>query len=90
MWQKTFEIIQEFNEVGGYAGNNDWRLPTLSELKTLLLKKKGNDGYFIDTYVFPENNPTNYIADNTFWSASTGSYQKTLQSQEIMHMLSIF
>ena len=77
IWQKTFDIIRSFNESGGYAGNNDWRLPKIDELKTLVLIKKGSAGYFIDTHVFPENNPTDYIADNTFWSASSGSFPRT-------------
>lgn len=76
MWQKTFDIIKEFNESGGYAGNNDWRLPNIDELNTLILKEKGHDGYFIDTNIFPENNPTNVIADNTFWSSTCGSYPR--------------
>ncbi len=62
-WRQAFEIVKQFNQLGGYAGHSDWRLPTIDELKTLIDRVKGKSGNFIDMDVFPENAPW-------YWSSS--------------------
>ncbi|MDD5271972.1 MAG: DUF1566 domain-containing protein [Methylovulum sp.] len=53
-WQAAHEAVQLFNQQGGHAGHRDWRLPTVSELKTLLNSQAAQQG-FIDSLVFPSN-----------------------------------
>lgn len=62
-WNQAFEIVKQYNQLGGYAGHSDWRLPTIVELKTLVCRVKGKSGNTIDTDVFPEN-------AQRFWSSS--------------------
>lgn len=60
MWQKsgstkelTFKQAQKYIEnlnEQNFSGNNDWRLPTLEELLTLLLKKKSQYHLFVDSH----------------------------------------
>jgi hypothetical protein len=61
-WNDAMEIPAKFNQKG-YAGYNDWRVPNIDELKTLIDKVKGTSGNYIDADVFPKNN-------KFFWSSS--------------------
>lgn len=35
------KIVQDFNRKGGFAGKSDWRIPTLDELKSLVICSNG-------------------------------------------------
>ena len=61
-WHDAMKIPEEFNQQG-YVGYNDWRVPSIHELKTLVDKSKSKSGNYIDTDVFPENK-------GGFWSSS--------------------
>lgn len=59
-WQAALEAAQEFNRQGGLAGHQDWRVPSINELKTLIdnqSRKNGTSVHFIDDRVFPDNPP---------------------------------
>lgn len=53
-WQAAQDAVEAFNRQGGHAGHNDWRLPSVNELKTLLGRQEGQKE-FINGQVFPDN-----------------------------------
>jgi hypothetical protein len=61
-WDEAMKIPQKFNQKS-YGGYNDWRVPTIDELKTLIDMVKGKEGNYIDADAFPKN-------DLRFWSSS--------------------
>jgi hypothetical protein len=60
-WDAAHSAAKELNTNGGYAGQCDWRLPSIDELKTLIVE---NQEPTIDQQAFP-NTPSSW-----FWSAS--------------------
>jgi len=66
-WNEAFEMVKQFNQQGGHTGKNDWRLPTIDELKSLIEHVKDKSGNTIDTDIFPENS-------QRFWSSSPLAY----------------
>jgi hypothetical protein len=61
-WHDAMEIPGEFNQQH-YAGYKDWRVPTITELESLIDKVKGEEGNYIDADVFPKN-------EKWFWSST--------------------
>jgi hypothetical protein len=47
-WNKAKEWIEDLNSEEGYAGYQDWRLPTVDEAASLLESGKKNGNQFID------------------------------------------
>ncbi len=77
MWKRqcernkyTFnEAIKRFKGNDTFAGYNDWRLPTIDELKTLLLKNPP----YIDTEAFPDN-PSNVWSGSPYAGNASGAW----------------
>jgi hypothetical protein len=61
-WDDAMKYPDTFNKQG-YGGYNDWRVPNIDELKTLIDKVKGKYGNYVDVDAFPKN-------EKYFWSAS--------------------
>ena len=45
-WDEAIAAASELNQRGGYAGNCDWRVPTIEELNTLVYCSSGDPGGF--------------------------------------------
>ncbi len=64
-WQDAMAIPIKFNQKG-YAGYNNWRLPNIDELKTLIDRNKGIKGNYIHADVFPKNRSSS-LNDSGAW-----------------------
>jgi hypothetical protein len=49
-----------------HAGHNNWQLPTIKQLKTLLSRQKTTNNGYIDSEFFPQN------ISNSYWSSTEG------------------
>jgi hypothetical protein len=61
-WQEAIDATHNFNQSGGFAGYQDWRVPTIDELKTIVERNKKPA---INHAMFPAT-PL-----SLFWSCST-------------------
>jgi len=61
-WQEAIDATHNFNQLGGFAGYQDWRVPTIDELKTIVERNKKPA---INHAMFPAT-PL-----SLFWSCST-------------------
>ena len=61
IWRDIQKYADKLNREK-YGGYNDWRVPTLNELKTILIKKKYNSLYIKE--------PLSKLKYNVHWSSS--------------------
>ncbi|CRI67783.1 hypothetical protein THIOKS1800001 [Thiocapsa sp. KS1] len=64
-WDEMFTRVDALNRQGGFAGHLDWRVPTIDELKTIIIKERRP---CFDEVAFP-NSPNN-CPSVVFWSSS--------------------
>jgi hypothetical protein len=64
-WLETFNAAEDLNKTGGFAGYQDWRVPSIDELKTIVERSKKPA---INHIIFPAT-PL-----SLFWSCSTADH----------------
>lgn len=67
-WYEALEAIEGINNAGGIGGFRDWRIPSIVELRTLVVREKSPT---IDNVVFPNTPP------QRFWSVSLYRYDSS-------------
>ncbi len=67
-WKDAGRFIKRLNENGGYAGHRDWRLPTLTELESIVEHRCINP--VTNPEIFPATPPTG------FWSSTRDEYHE--------------
>jgi hypothetical protein len=75
LWNEALQLPENLSVSGGFAGYNDWRLPNIKELHTLI--DFSCSGPSINSYIFP-NTSTSF-----YWS-STVSNIDPISSWSIM------
>ena len=68
-WQAALQQAQSVNNNGGFAEYQDWRLPNIKELNSII--EEQCTGPSINLVVFPRT-PSNW-----YWSSSPGAYSST-------------
>ena len=71
IWQqsdtkKNWEAANTYCEELDYANHQDWRLPSIEELKTIVVSTKST--VMIDPIAFPDTKPSIYWSSTTFES----------------------
>jgi hypothetical protein len=67
-WQQTLAVPENINGASGYAGFNDWRLPNLKELNSLVARNCNDPS--INESIFPNNPGSSSQFTTWIWSAS--------------------
>ena len=63
-WREALDAVEAFNQAGGFAGHNDWRLPSIDELNTIVERGKKPA---INHEAFPAT------PASMFWSSTTAN-----------------
>jgi len=66
-WQRALDYIKKLNQEN-YLGHNDWRLPNLKELESLVNRQQSDNGYWLNGQGF-SNVQSDYYC--YYWSSST-------------------
>jgi hypothetical protein len=66
-WQGALDYIKSLN-TGNYLGHNDWRLPNINELASLVNKGQANSSTWLAGQGFST------VQTNNYWSSSTYAY----------------
>ena len=82
-WQQSFDYVKELN-TQNFLGHNDWRLPNIIELESLVNKAQGNPASWLNGQGFTEvqsgySSSTTWvnITSGVWWGSMDGRYSNT-------------
>ena len=67
-WQQALDYIKTLNS-GNYLGHNDWRLPNVNELESLINKGQASSA----TWLNGQGQGFSNVQSNNYWSSSTNA-----------------
>jgi hypothetical protein len=67
VWQSALDYVACLN-TSNYLGHNDWRLPNVNELKSLINRGQENSAAWLNSQGFTNNTASDY------WSSTTNAY----------------
>lgn len=70
-WDKLIDV-NNLNKSGGFAGKQDWRLPNINELRSIVEDCRSSPA--INTVLFPATPPTKFWTASPYVSISTNAW----------------
>jgi hypothetical protein len=64
-WENSFDLVKQANDLGGYCGYTDWRLPILSELISLVNFDE------VNIYMYLNKNGFKNVRSHGYWSSTS-------------------